>query len=154
MIPIPRFHDNTARASRCSNQEYRTCLRFQVTGLSTGPSSRAPCCSRRCSRQSLRSSAAYSFRGGGDEMRHRLLHRCRRRSRVRLCGRPLVPGGRPIMMRDPAEVLEIIAAQLREVESLRDFVTAVTVGSKIAGEILATMDHKLAVCLRELGGTE
>jgi hypothetical protein len=43
---------------------------------------------------------------------------------------------------------------LREIESLRDFVTAVAVGSKIAGEILATMDRKLAVCLRELGGTE
>jgi hypothetical protein len=58
------------------------------------------------------------------------------------------------MMKDHAEVLQIISAQLREIESLRDFVTAVAVGSKIAGEILATMDRKLAVCLRELGGTE
>jgi hypothetical protein len=57
-------------------------------------------------------------------------------------------------MKDHAEVLEIISAQLREIESLRDFVTAVTVGAKLANEMLATMDRKLAVCLRELGGTE
>src|SRR5262249_21573654 len=151
MIPIPRFHDNTARASRCSNQEYRTCLRFRVTGSSTGPSSRAPCCSRRCSRQSSRSSAAYSFRGGGDEMRHRLLHRCRRRSRVRLCGRPLVPGGGPIMMRDHTKVLQIISEQLREVESLRDFITAVAVGARLGGEMLTEMEEKLLICLRDLG---
>jgi hypothetical protein len=50
--------------------------------------------------------------------------------------------------------VQIISQQLREIESLRDFVTAIAVGSKIAGEMLATMDHKLAVCLRELGGTE
>jgi hypothetical protein len=58
------------------------------------------------------------------------------------------------MIENRAEVLTIISQQLREIESLRDFVTAVTVGSKVAGEILATMDRKLAMCLRELGGTE
>jgi len=58
------------------------------------------------------------------------------------------------MMKNHAEVLTIISQQLREIESLRDFVTATAVGSKIASEMLATMDRKLAVCLRELGGTE
>src|SRR5262249_35470936 len=55
----------------------------------------------------------------GDEMLPHFLHRCRRRSRLRLRGRPLIPGGRSDMIKDHAEVLQIIAEQLHEIASLR-----------------------------------
>jgi hypothetical protein len=62
--------------------------------------------------------------------------------------------GRPIMTRNNTQVLAIISQQLRQIESLKDYIIAVTVGGRIASEMLAEMDRKLASCVDELGGVE
>jgi hypothetical protein len=62
--------------------------------------------------------------------------------------RPYLPA-----MRRAAYILTLIGIWAASMAAL-DFVTATAVGAKIAGEMLATVDQKLALCLRELGGTE
>jgi len=41
--------------------------------------------------------------------------------------------------------------RLRQINSLRDFVAACEVGSKIAGEMLTAMETRLLDCMDEIG---
>jgi hypothetical protein len=52
---------------------------------------------------------------------------------------------------DQAKVLDHITASLREITSLRDFVAAVEVGSKVAGEMLNSVEQKLLDCMDQIG---
>jgi hypothetical protein len=46
---------------------------------------------------------------------------------------------------------EHVTASLREITSLRDFVGAVEIGSKVAGEMLTTMESHLLDCMDSIG---
>jgi hypothetical protein len=52
---------------------------------------------------------------------------------------------------DHTKILEHVTASLREITSLRDFVAAVEVGSKVAGEMLNSMEQKLLDCMDSVG---
>ena len=54
-------------------------------------------------------------------------------------------------MTDPTKVLDNISESLRQINSLRDFVAACEVGSKVAGEMLTTMEARLLDALDEIG---
>ena len=51
---------------------------------------------------------------------------------------------------DHARVLTTLSENLRQINSLRDFVAACEVGSKIAGEMLTAMETRL-YCMDEIG---
>jgi len=48
-------------------------------------------------------------------------------------------------------VLTTLSENLRQINSLRDFVAACEVGSKIAGEMLTAMETRLLDCMDEIG---
>jgi len=50
-----------------------------------------------------------------------------------------------------AKVLTTLSDNLRQINSLRDFVAALEVGSKIAGEMLTTMEARLLDALDQIG---
>jgi hypothetical protein len=52
---------------------------------------------------------------------------------------------------DHAKVLTTLSENLRQINSLRDFVAACEVGSKIAGEMLTTMESHLLDCMDQIG---
>jgi len=52
---------------------------------------------------------------------------------------------------DQAKIIEHVTASLREITSLRDFVAAVEVGSKVAGEMLNSVEQKLLDCMDSVG---
>jgi hypothetical protein len=52
---------------------------------------------------------------------------------------------------DHAKILEHVTASLREITSLRDFVAAVEVGAKVAGEMLTAMESHLLDCMDQIG---
>jgi hypothetical protein len=54
-------------------------------------------------------------------------------------------------MTDPARVLDKISESLRQINSLRDFVAACEVGSKVAGEMLTAMESHLLECMDQIG---
>jgi hypothetical protein len=52
---------------------------------------------------------------------------------------------------DHAKVLATLSENLRQINSLRDFVAACEVGSKIAAEMLTTMESHLLDCMDQIG---
>jgi hypothetical protein len=65
-----------------------------------------------------------------------------------------MPSGRPeaiMTAADQAKIIEHVTASLREITSLRDFVAAVEVGSKVAGEMLNSVEQKLLDCMDSVG---
>jgi hypothetical protein len=52
---------------------------------------------------------------------------------------------------DHARVLTTLSENLRQINSLRDFVAACEVGLKIAGEMLTTMEARLLDALDQIG---
>src|SRR5262249_50123663 len=55
------------------------------------------------------------------------------------------------MTNDHARVLATLTENLRKINSLRDFVAACEVGSKIAGEMLTAMESHLLDCMDQIG---
>jgi len=55
------------------------------------------------------------------------------------------------MIIDHAKVLATLSENLRQINSLRDFVAACEVGAKIAGEMLTTMEARLLDALDQIG---
>jgi len=52
---------------------------------------------------------------------------------------------------DHAKVLTTLSENLRQINSLRDFVAACEVGAKIAAEMLTTMESRLLDCMDAIG---
>jgi hypothetical protein len=52
---------------------------------------------------------------------------------------------------DHAKVLTTLSENLRQINSLRDFVAACEVGAKIAGEMLTAMESHLLDCMDQIG---
>ena len=50
-----------------------------------------------------------------------------------------------------AKVLTALSENLRQINSLRDFVAACEVGAKIAAEMLTTMESHLLDCMDQIG---
>ena len=55
------------------------------------------------------------------------------------------------MTNDRSTTLAILSENLRQINSLRDFIAALEVGSKFAGEMLTTMETRLLDCMDEIG---
>jgi len=65
-----------------------------------------------------------------------------------------MPSGRPeaiMTATDHAKVLTTLSENLRQINSLRDFVAGVEVGAKIAAEMLTTMESHLLDCMDQIG---
>jgi hypothetical protein len=57
-------------------------------------------------------------------------------------------------MTDKEEVLDAVAASLRSVNSIRDFVAAAEVGAKVAGDMLNDIETKLLAVLATVSAGE
>jgi hypothetical protein len=57
-------------------------------------------------------------------------------------------------MTDREEVLDAVAASLRSVNSIRDFIAACEVGSKVAGDMLNDIETKLLAVLATVSAGE